>query len=66
MRLLASLHHYLATGNGDTLTIHQYASSTITGATIAGAGLTVELDTDYPWDGLVTLRVTGATSWDEA
>jgi DUF1680 family protein len=55
MRTLASLHHYLATGNGDTLTIQQYAT-----ATIAGAGLTVEADTSFPWDGLVTLRVTSA------
>ena len=53
MRLLASLHHYLATSSGDTLTVHQYAT-----ATVAGAGLTVEVDTDYPWDGLVTVRVT--------
>ena len=43
MRLLASLHHYLATSSGDTLTVHQYAT-----ATIAGAGLTVELDTGLP------------------
>lgn len=61
MRLLASLHHYLATSNGDTLTIHQYAT-----ATIAGAGLIVELDTSYPWDGLVTLRVTSAPGDDRA
>jgi hypothetical protein len=55
MRLLASLHHYLATSRDDTLTIHQYAA-----ATVAGAGLTVEAETSYPWDGLVTLRVTAA------
>jgi DUF1680 family protein len=55
MRLLASAHHYLATSNGRTLTVHQYATASIT-----GAGLTVELDTNYPWDGLVTVRVTSA------
>ena len=55
MRTLASLHHYLATSNGDALTVQQYAT-----ATIAGAGLTVAAETSYPWDGLVTLRVTGA------
>ena len=55
MRLLASLHHYLATSTDDTLTVHQYAT-----AAVAGAGLDVEVETDYPWDGLVTLRVTGA------
>jgi hypothetical protein len=55
MRTFASLHHYLATSTGDTLTVHQYATATIT-----GAGLTVELDTNYPWDGVVGLRVTAA------
>ena len=55
MRLLASLHHYLATTAADTLTIHQYATATVT-----GAGLTVEVSTDYPWHGQVTVRVTGA------
>ncbi|MCW2891250.1 MAG: hypothetical protein JWO75_739 [Actinomycetia bacterium] len=55
MRLLASLHLYLATGNDDTLTVHQYATATLT-----GADLSVEVETDYPWDGLVTLRVTAA------
>jgi uncharacterized protein len=55
MRLLASLHHYLASHNGDTLTVYQYAA-----ATIAGAGLTAEIGTNYPWDGEVTLRVTDA------
>ena len=55
MRLLASLHHYVATEKDRTLTIHQYATATIT-----GADLTVEVTTDYPWDGAVTVRVTGA------
>ena len=55
MRLLASLHHYLATSSDRTLTVHQYATASIT-----GADLTVEFDTNYPWDGLVTLRVTSA------
>jgi DUF1680 family protein len=55
MRLLASLQHYLAAEADGTLYLHQYAS-----AVIAGAGLTVEVTTDYPWDGLVTLRVTDA------
>ncbi|MGH3420571.1 MAG: glycoside hydrolase family 127 protein, partial [Streptosporangiaceae bacterium] len=32
MRTLASLHHYLATSAGDTLTVHQYATATIAGA----------------------------------
>ncbi|MBV9445533.1 MAG: glycoside hydrolase family 127 protein [Streptosporangiaceae bacterium] len=59
MRLLASLEHYLATtaADGSTLYVHQYA-----GARIAGAGLDLELTTDYPWSGLVTVRVKAAPS----
>jgi uncharacterized protein len=55
MRLLASLHHYLATSGDDSLTVHQYATAAVT-----GADLGVQVETDYPWDGLVTLRVTSA------
>jgi DUF1680 family protein len=55
MRLLASLQHYLAAESGDTLYLHQYTS-----ATVAGAGLALEVSTDYPWDGLVSVRVTSA------
>src|SRR5215472_17848808 len=32
MRLLASLHHYLATSKDGTLSIHQYAAAAVTGA----------------------------------
>jgi DUF1680 family protein len=55
MRLLASLDKYLATTAEDTLYVHQYA-----GARLAGVGLDVEVATDYPWSGLVTLRVLSA------
>jgi hypothetical protein len=55
MRLLASLDHYLATVAGDTLYIQQYA-----GARLAGADLDLELATDYPWSGQVTLHVLAA------
>ncbi|HXT88479.1 MAG TPA: beta-L-arabinofuranosidase domain-containing protein [Trebonia sp.] len=61
MRLLASLHHYVATATPGTLTIHQYATATIT-----GAGLTVETATDYPWDGTITVRVTSAPGTEPA
>jgi DUF1680 family protein len=55
MRLLASLEHYLATTSGDTLYLQQYAS-----ATIGGAGMRVELTTNYPWSGTVRMRVLAA------
>ena len=55
MRLIASLQNYLATTAGDTLYLHQF-----TGAELAGAGLTVQLTTSYPWSGAVEITVTGA------
>ena len=59
MRLLASVQYYLATvtgaGTGDTLTVQQYAP-----ARLSGADLDVEIDTDYPWSGAVTVRVLRA------
>jgi DUF1680 family protein len=55
MRLLASVQHYMATAWDGTLSVHQYA-----GARLSGAGLDIEIDTDYPWSGLITIRVLGA------
>jgi uncharacterized protein len=55
MRLTASLERYLATESGDTLYVHQY-----TGCRLAGAGLDLEVTTDYPWSGAVYLRVLAA------
>ncbi len=55
MRLLASLEHYLATAAADTLYVHHY-----TGARLIDADLDLELTADYPWSGLVTLRVLAA------
>jgi len=55
MRLLASLEHYLATVSGDELYLHHF-----TGARLAGAGLDLEMTTDYPWSGEVHVRVLGA------
>ncbi|MBV9858190.1 MAG: glycoside hydrolase family 127 protein [Streptosporangiaceae bacterium] len=55
MRLLASLDHYLATVTDGTLHVHQYASSRLT-----GADLDIDVTTDYPWSGQVTLRVLAA------
>jgi len=48
MRLLASLHHYLATFDDDGVQVHQYASATLG---------PVRLRTDYPWDGRVEVEV---------
>jgi uncharacterized protein len=55
MRLVASLERYLATTSDDTLYLHQY-----TGAELTGVDLTVDISTDYPWSGQVTVRVLAA------
>ncbi|MEV0151825.1 MULTISPECIES: beta-L-arabinofuranosidase domain-containing protein [unclassified Nonomuraea] len=55
MRTLAALPAYLATGTEDGLQVHQYAPSTLT-----SGGLAVDVDTEYPWDGLVTVTVREA------
>ena len=55
MRLLASLPHYVATGDDQGLQLHQYATG-VYGA----AGLTVRVDTAYPCDGRITVTVEQA------
>lgn len=52
MRLLASLEHYLATGDDDGLQIHQY----VTGRYASGP-VAVRAETDYPWHGTIALTV---------
>jgi DUF1680 family protein len=55
MRTLASLPAYLATGTEDGLQVHQYAASSLRSGSFA-----VDVETDYPWDGRVTLTVSEA------
>jgi DUF1680 family protein len=59
-RTFASLTAYLATVDDDGVQIHQYASATVrTGA------YHLEIDTAYPADGLVTIRIVAGpdTPW---
>jgi uncharacterized protein len=53
MRLLASLEHYLASGDDDGLQIHQY----VTGRYTDSHGIAVRCETDYPWHGTIALTV---------
>jgi uncharacterized protein len=65
MRLLASLHHCLATVDGGGLQVHQYATGRL-GADVAGAGrVAVEVRTGYPFHGRVEVEVIepGAEAW---
>jgi DUF1680 family protein len=57
MRTLASLPGYLATSGDDSLTIQLYAP-----ATIMAGELTVDVETEYPWDGRITVTVGEAPS----
>ncbi|MEV0481350.1 beta-L-arabinofuranosidase domain-containing protein [Streptomyces sp. NPDC050508] len=52
MRLLASLEHYLSSGDEQGLQIHQF----VTGRYSHGA-MSVRAETDYPWHGTVALTV---------
>ncbi|HWV49151.1 MAG TPA: beta-L-arabinofuranosidase domain-containing protein, partial [Microbacterium sp.] len=54
MRTFAALEQHIAAEREDGLDIALYAS-----ATVAAHGATVEIDTAYPADGLVSIRVTG-------
>ena len=59
MRTLASLSGYLATTDGEGIQLHLYAPATVE---VDDMRLTVE--TDYPWDGQVRVRVEQAPAWD--
>jgi DUF1680 family protein len=58
-RLMASLHHYVATTDKHGLQLHLFAPARVT-ATLPGAGeVRLEMVTSYPWDGSVELTVDG-------
>ena len=59
MRLLASLEHYLASTDGDGVQLHQYADGTFRGEA-SGAPAIVSVNTDYPWEGRITVSVDEA------
>jgi DUF1680 family protein len=65
MRLLASLHHYLATVTETGVQLHQYASSTIRTAVPAAGPVELAVETGYPWSGSVTVEVVacGDAEW---
>lgn len=53
MRLLASLQHYVAASDESGLLLHQYIPGDYSADELA-----VHVDTAYPWDGEVTVRIT--------
>lgn len=56
-RTLATWHLYAASAGERTLTLLQYATGRITARLGDGRTIGVEVETDYPHDGLVTVRV---------
>ena len=65
MRLLATLGHYQASCDAGGVQIHQYAPATLKAELSSGQTVGLELETDYPWDGAVSVRVveSGGTPW---
>ncbi|MFB6119969.1 MAG: glycoside hydrolase family 127 protein [Halobacteriaceae archaeon] len=58
-RLVAGLERHLYASDGDTLYVTQYVGSTAE-ATLGGTEVTVDVASDFPWDGEVTLTVDTA------
>ena len=55
MRILASLQHYVLLGGEARAVLHQYMTGRYAAA-VAGGEVWLEVTTDYPWDGTVTIR----------
>jgi uncharacterized protein len=64
MRQIALLDHYLATIDPTGVQLHQYARATIQTA-VNGHPIGLRVDTDYPWEGHITVRVeeTSVEAW---
>jgi DUF1680 family protein len=60
MRLLASLHHYLATVTETGVQLHQYAPSTIRTVMTAAGPVELAIETGYPWSGTVAIDVVSS------
>lgn len=65
MRLLASLPQYFMSYDDSGLQVHLYGTATAQLAFESGRPLTVSMQSDYPWDGKITLRIeaTDGSSW---
>lgn len=56
-RLLASLGGYIFSRSEDGLAVHLYLQSEMKPQNIAGASVQLKMETRYPWEGLVRLKV---------
>ena len=59
MRTLASLEHYAVIGNAEEVRVHQYMTGRFSAAPLGGEA-TLDIDTNYPWDGKVRVVVARA------
>jgi uncharacterized protein len=59
MRTLASLEHYVLLGSPTRAVLHQYMTGQFT-AELAEGEVVLEVTTDYPWDGTVTVLIASA------
>jgi uncharacterized protein len=59
MRTLSQLDSYLATTDDDGVQLHLYATSELTAA-VADGQVRLSIETDYPWDGVIRVRVDEA------
>jgi uncharacterized protein len=67
MRILASLEHYVLLGGDARVVLHQYMTGRYSAA-VAGGEVGMEVTTDYPWNGTVTIQLAGppADPWELA
>ena len=67
MRTLASLEHYVLLGSDTHVVLHQYMTGRYA-ARLASGEVWMEVTTDYPWDGTVTIRIAAAPAgwWELA
>jgi uncharacterized protein len=65
MRLVASLGHYAATRDDGGLQIHQYGTARIAADSGTGGSVTLNMVSEYPWDGRIRLTVEepGGGTW---
>ena len=61
MRVFASLSHYMATTNDLGVQLHQYAAAHLD-LRVNGESVAIDMETDYPWDGQVSLKVRESPS----
>lgn len=57
MRLIAMVQNYVATSDADGMQIHQYMPATVHARLPDGHSIALHIETDYPWDGRISVTV---------